>query len=595
VTNGNGGNGSGVVMSSGPGGSPPAGYAPGPPPQYPGEPEREGLTLRDYVAVITRRWWIIVLVVVVATASAYYFSYRQPKQYSADATIIYKQQLDLANPLNGSSTDAVGLDREMASINDLLASPKMQTRTRANLADARVSTSAKYTVTAEQHANATGANGVASTSNVVVFTGDSTSPALAAAGANAAAHAFVDWNAQLQVDQISKAIPVLEGQLADYQTPASKLSTDYIMLKQRLQDLQILKATAKGNYQILAPASVPLEPYAPNPLRSAILGLGVGLFAGIGLAFLLEQFDTRVRKPDDIAAALHQPILGRIPRISSKLLGDSALVTMRHPEGPVAEAFRMVRTNLEFMAVDNEIRSMLVTSCMKGEGKSVAVANLAISMALAGKKVVVVDADMRRPRQHKLFGLENERGLSTVATGRDDLMKSMVRVDVSPVQDGVGAAKAAANGADFSAWAHGPEALSRIYVLPSGPIPPNPGEIVASRRFQAIIESLESEADLVIVDTPAMLAVGDTSTIAGAVDGAIFLVDLKRIKKPQLYTAADQLFRLPVKMLGAVVRMYGTRSSHYYYSPNYYYRYSYAEDGQKQKEKRRQAKPSALQ
>ena len=142
MTNGNGGNGNGVVMSSGPGGlsgpggRPPAGYAQGPPPPFGGEPEREGLTLRDYLAVISRRWWIIALVVVVATASAYYFANRQPKQYSASATIIYKQQLDLANPLNSGYTDTMGIDREMASINDLLASPDMQTRTDAILAEA---------------------------------------------------------------------------------------------------------------------------------------------------------------------------------------------------------------------------------------------------------------------------------------------------------------------------------------------------------------------------------------------------------------------------------------------------------------------------
>ena len=584
---------SGVVMASGPGGPPPADHAPGPP-QYSGEPEREGLTLRDYLAVIWRRKWVIALVMVVATSSAYYYSSRQAKRYQAHSTIIYKQQLDLSNPLNSTSTYAYGLDREMASINDLLAGPDLKKRSSILLKNEKVDTSVGYKVTAAQQQTDSGSGSTSTSgSNVVVFTGDSNSAVLAAAGANAAAQAFVDWNRRLQRDQISQAIPVIEGQLAEYQTSASKQTTDYIMLKQRLQDLQILQATATGNYQILAPASVPAEPYAPNPLRSAILGFGVGLFVGIGLAFLLEQFDTRVRRPDDVAAILRQPILGRLPRISSRLLGESALITMRHPEGHIAEAFRMVRTNLEFMAVDNDIGSLLVTSCMKGEGKSVAVANLAISMALAGKKVVVVDADMRRPRQHKLFGIENARGLSTVTTGRTELMESMVRVDVSPVRDGAGAAKAGANGADFAAWVRGPEASSRLYVLPSGPIPPNPGEIVASKRFQSVIESLEAEADLVIIDTPAMLAVGDTSTIAARVDGVVFLVDLKSSKKPQLYTAADQLFRLPTKMLGTIVRMNGKRGSrYYYYSPYYYYQYSYLEDGQKQMERRRRGKPA---
>lgn len=123
----------------------------------------------------------------------------------------------------------------------------------------------------------------------------------------------------------------------------------------------------------------------------------------------------------------------------------------------------------------------------------------------------------------------------------------------------------------------------QVYVLPSGPIPPNPGEIIASRRFNAILEQLCDEADLVLVDSPAVLAVGDTSAIAARVDGLVFLVDLHEIKKPQLLTAGDQLARLPVKILGVVVRLYGSRGGRYYYSPSY----SYSDDSSRQRDRRR--------
>jgi Mrp family chromosome partitioning ATPase/capsular polysaccharide biosynthesis protein len=575
--NGNGHGGVGFYAASGPGyGAPGA----APPPGYGAEPEPEGMTLRDYLGVLWRRKWIVLLVVAVATVSAYVFSARQTSMYSAEATIIYKQQLDLSNPLNTAGTSTVNLDREIASIGDLLAGPNLQQRIASILEQSDTDVSAEYTLEASPQESTSGST-TAQATNVVVFTGDSSDPDLAAAAANAAAEAYVAWNADFQKTLISKAIPVIEDQLSEYKSEASKLSTDYIMLKQRLQDLQILKGTATGNYQELAPAVPPAEPYAPNPLRSAILGFGVGLFAGIGLAFLLEQFDTRVRRPDELAALLRQPILGRVPRISRKLLGESALVALSHPDGQVAEAFRMVRTNLDFMAVDGDVKSIVLTSCMKGEGKSVTVSNLAVSMAMAGKKIIVVDADLRRPRQHSYFGLPNEKGVSTVATGKHTLAESLVRIDVQqPVN---GEAKV-----DFKDWAAGTDARSALYVLPSGPIPPNPGEIVASRRFDAILEELCTEADLVLVDSPAMLAVGDTSAIAARVDGLVFLADLQEIKRPQLTTAGDQLARLPVKMLGIVVRMNATRGGHYYYSP-YYYRYSYAEDGTKVKDRRRRA------
>jgi Mrp family chromosome partitioning ATPase/capsular polysaccharide biosynthesis protein len=546
-------------------------------PGYPAEPEREGLTLRDYVDVLWRRKWVILLVVVVATASAYFFSARQTKQYAATATMFYKQQIDIANPLTGGNTDSYSLDREMTTIGDVMVGPEIQRRATAVLEGANVDMAAGYSVAAAQQKSTAG--GATSSSNVVVVTGDSPDAKLAAAAANAYIAAYIAWDAEQYRNQIERAIPVLQEQLAKYTGDAAKLTSDYVLLKQRLQDLQILKATADGSYRALTPATVPSAPYAPNPLRSAILGFAVGLFAGIGLAFLLEQFDTRVRKTEEVATILRQPILGRVPRIPKYELAESSLVALLHPDGREAEAFRLVRTNLEFMAVDGDIRTLVLTSAMQGDGKSVTVANLAISMAMAGKKVILVDADMRRPRQAKMFGLENEVGLSTVLAGKHRVREALVRVEVAPAQEG-SAAK------DFEAWAGGSEALSRLYVLPSGPIPPNPGEMAASKRFATVLETLKAEADLVLVDSPAMLAVGDTPALAASVDGMVFLVDMDTAKRPQLYTAAEQLMRLPTKMLGVVLRT-RHQQGRYYYSSYNYYGYSYTEDGSRVKDRRR--------
>src|SRR5665647_638990 len=304
----------------------------------------------------------------------------------------------------------------------------------------------------------------------------------------------------------------------------------------------------------------------PKPLRSAILGFGVGLFAAIGLAFLLEQFDTRLRHADEAARILRRPILGRIPRISKKLLGESAVVALTQPDGHPAEAFRLLRTNLEFMRVDEDVKSLLVTSSVQGEGKSVCVANLAVTLAMGGKKVFIVDADLRRPRQHQYFGLGNAVGVSTVVTGQTSLDDALHKVRLEPVTG--------ANEVDFKTWAGGSESLSRIYVLTSGPLPPNPGEIVSSRRFAAVIETLAEEADVVLVDSPAMLAVGDTAALASLVDGLVFLVDMQRAKRPMLQQAADQLVRLPCRSLGIVLRVDGAKSGGGYYSSYRYYEYA---------------------
>ena len=548
-------------------------YVPaGPPAGAPDQLEPEGLTLRDYLAVLWRRKWIILLVIVVATTGAYFYSARQAKQYETAASLIYEKSVSVDDPLSEGYTDTYALDREMSAITDILASPEMQERAGAILEEQGVDDSAGYAVSSS--AQTSDGGNASSGSNVVLISATSEDPELAAAAANAYGEAYVTWREERQQKQIQKAADAVEAQLREYPKAAQE-TADYLMLKQRLQDLVISKATATGNYRVLVEASVPTAPFAPDPWRAAILGLGVGLFAGIGLAFLLEQFDTRLRRTDEIAATLRVPILGRIPRIARKEIHENILVTLAHPDGHAAEAFRMVRTNLDFLNVDADIQSLVVTSCVQGEGKSVAVANLAVSMALAGKKVIVVDGDLRRPRQHQYFGLRNEVGLSTVTTGQTNLAQSLQAVEVA----GAGPGEAAA---DFAGWARGADACQHLYVLTSGPLPPNPGEIVAARRFTATMERLQREADLVIVDSPAMLPVGDASAIASSVDGLVFLVDMHLVKRPQLAQAADQLRRLPCRLLGTVVRGDEHAGGRYAY---YGAEYSYAQgaDGGKSK------------
>ncbi len=520
----------------------------------------EGLTLRDYLDVLWRRKWIILLVVVVATASAFYFSYRQPKLYEAYADLIYEKPLDISNPLTGQGyTDPNERALELRSVGSVLASPDMESRAKAR---AQGEGRRRDGLRGQRRPRARRRCRLrCDVRQCRAHHRDQPGPGAAAAAANAFAGAYISWRKERTQLQITTGIDALREELSGFEG-AAKQSTEYLVLAQRLQDLKLLEATATGNFRVLVPATVPETPVSPKPLRSAILGFGVGLFAAIGLAFLLEQFDTRLRHADDAARILRLPILGRIPRISKKLLGESAVVALSHPDGHPAEAFRLLRTNLEFMRVDEDVRSLLVTSSVQGEGKSVCVANLAVTLAMGGKKVFVVDADLRRPRQQAYFGLDNHEGVSTVVTGQTSLDEALQKVYLDPVTG--------ANDVDFKTWARGSESLSRVYVLTSGPLPPNPGEIVSSKRFAAVIETLTEEADVVIVDSPAMLAVGDTPALASMVDGLVFLVDMHVAKRPMLQQAADQLMRLPCRILGIVLRVDGAKSGGYYSTYRYY-------------------------
>ena len=334
------------------------------------------------------------------------------------------------------------------------------------------------------------------------------------------------------------------------------------MLQQRLQDLQILKSTATGNFRVLVPAVEPASPVSPKPVRNALLGVAVGLIAGIALALLLEQFDTRLRRAEDVARVIGQPIIGRVPRISRKLLGENAVVALAEPHSQAAEAFRLIRTNLDFMRVDGGVRSLLVTSCAQGEGKSVTVANLAASMALAGKDVIVVDGDLRRPRQHTYFGLRNTVGVSTVVTDQSPLAPALQEVQLSD------------ESGDGLVWKGGGGSRGRLRVLTSGPIPPNPGEIVSSKRFGALVQALSDDVDLVLVDSPAMLAVGDTAAMSARINGLVFLVDMRVVRRPMLLQASDQLSKLPSRPLGIVLRSDESSAGRYAA-----YHYHYADSG----------------
>jgi succinoglycan biosynthesis transport protein ExoP len=525
-------------------------------------PPLEGMTLRDYLAVLWRWKWLIVLVVVAATGTAYYFSARQTPQYSATASLIYEKPLDVSNPLSAGSNyiDPNQQQLDVQSVGTIVTSPDMTGRVE-KLVGPNVINAAEYSVSAS--AAQPGTN--SSYTNVATISVTSSDPQQAARIANAYATAFIAWRKQTQQQQVRQAERVIQSKMNTFLSPASRGSSDYLMLEQRLRDLQILEATVTGDFRLVTPAEPPTEPFAPRPKRAAVLGFGVGLFAAIGLAFLLEQLNTRIRDYRETSELLRMPVIGRIPSLPKRYLGPESLAVVQHPDGRAAEAFRMLRGNLEFVNVDGTSKSILVTSCKQGEGKSLTVANLGAALALAGKRVIVVDGDLRRPQMHKYFSLPNEAGLSTVLSGQTTLADSLQAVALAPETMHGG------NGA-------GPQAPAptqgMLLVLTSGTLPPNPGELIASKKFGILLEHLRTEADVVLVDSPAIMAVGDAAALAAAVDGLVMLVNIEQVRRPTLREVADVLDPLPCRKLGIIVaREHLGSNESYRYA---YYRYQRA-------------------
>ena len=518
------------------------------------------MTLRDYLNVVWHRKWLIIAIVVVATASAYFLAARKTPQYSATASLLYEQPIDVTNPLVGSSAwiDPTLQALDVQSISTVVDSPDIYQRVVKAVGQPMLDV-APYSVSGSAVTD-TSNNGTGG-SNVAQVTVVSSDPKQAAALANAYALAFVQRRKDHQQEQIKEGEAALEKRLKA--TPTG--TTEYYYLQQTLGGLAISYSTVTGDFSMVTPATPPSAPFAPRPLRSAVLGFGVGLFAAIGLAFLLEQLNTRLRDYREVAEILQLPIVGRIPTIPKKYFTEHGVAVVDHPGSRTAEAFRMLRGNLEFVNVDEDVRSLLVTSCHQGEGKSLTVANLAATLALAGKRVIVIDGDLRRPQIHHYFDLPNEAGLSTVLSGQDTLDHALQKVVLEPVASGGDA------GAPTSAAGSTRGVLA---VLAAGPETPAPGELIASKKFASLMELMKTRADMVLVDSPAIMAVGDAGALATTVDGMLVLVDIQAIRKPVLAEVRDVIEPMPCRKVGViVVREKLQASESYRYA---YYRYQRA-------------------
>jgi polysaccharide biosynthesis transport protein len=516
------------------------------------------VTLRDYALVIWLRKWLVAVVIIACPLTAFLVSNSKTRVYTATALLTYQQPADIANPLSSnSSTDVNSLNLQVQSVVNTINSPALSSRARDTLG-AGGSEVRGFTVTASILPPDSSAG--STVSDVVAVTAESTRPALAAAAANAYAQAVIDLRVESEQARLRAAQDAITAQMKLFPTKDSKLSTDYLLLAQRLRDLQVAEATTTGDFKVIQPATTPDSPSAPKPFQSAAVGFGVGLFAGIALAFVAGQFDTRVRSHREVGEILNLPGLGRVPHVSHRLLREGPLVTLSEPTGPVSEALRMLRSNLDWSRIDHDWRSLLITSTTKAEGKTFTLCNLAVTLALAGKKVVVVDADLRDPRVHTAFSLPNGNGLTSVIQGSMKLPEALKAFPLGGFNEG--SVRVSRNGVASPSTSQS----GSLLVLTSGPLPPNPGEIVASHRLATTIKDLsELDADYVLIDSPPVLSVGDAGALASSVDCVLFVANIEQVRRPALEDGREALDSLPCRKLGLVVVGERLEPANYYH------------------------------
>lgn len=315
--------------------------------------------------------------------------------------------------------------------------------------------------------------------------------------------------------------------------------------------INTLEGAAEGKQSpvklsVVTPASAPPAPSAPNTRLNIAMGMIVGLALGMAATVLRTILDTRVRGESDVRRATQAPILGGISFDNDAM--RKPLLTQVLAQSPRAESFRQIRTNLQFAHVSHESKAVLVTSSLPGEGKTTTATNLAIALAQAGQSVVLVDADLRRPRVDDYLGLDRNAGLTTALIGAARLEDLVQR------------------------WGE-----NDLFVLTSGQIPPNPSELLGSAPMKALIKSLESKFDAVIIDAPPLLPVTDAAVLAQQVGGVVLVVGSSRVKLNDLQKSIAALDMVDADVLGVVMNLLPVKGPDAYA----YTYYTYKEDTNK--------------
>ena len=497
---------------------------------------RRAATLQDYAALVRRHKWLMTLVVVIVVGASLLLSLTQQTMHESESEVLLSRQ-NLAAQLTGTPQDP--------TVN---AQVERFSETQAQLA--RVPLVVKRVLGSEQTSDAA-AQRFLQRSNVkaqqnadlLLFSYRAPTRAEARRLVTRYAEEFIRYRRELDTAALSRARREVRARIAELRQrkdASSKLITNLVDKDQQLSTLQTLQTS---NAFLIRPADK-TQQVQPRPLRNTVLALVLGLILGLGAVFLREALDTRVRSGEELAAAIGLPLLGFLPAPPRKLEREGQLVALADPHGVNAEAFRVLRVNVDFARLERNAKTIVVTSAVQGEGKSVTAANLAITLARGGQRVTLIDLDLRRPRIASLFDLHGP-GVTNVALDQVDLDDAIVQVPLD-LQD---QARFGGNGRQDG----GMDGGGGLRVLTAGTRTALPAEFLGTRRLAEILAECASHADTVIIDSPPILRVGDAMALSPKVDALLFLARLDVVRRPMLPEVRRLLEASPVAKLGVVV------------------------------------------
>jgi succinoglycan biosynthesis transport protein ExoP len=492
-------------------------------------------TSRAYLQVLRHRKWWVSVIAALGLAGSLAFALTAHKQYSAAAQLLVQQSFD---PNAGALQEQPVTQTDVETELQLVTSAPVQQAVRQRLGNAPAVSASEIGQT-----------------NVIAITATSRLPSQAALVANLYATDFVQYRQSVADHSLATAeaqlrsqISSLEQQLSSVQgasnsAAASALLNQEAVLKEQLAQMQVSGAIDTGDVALVTPAQTPISPSSPKPVQDALLGLAAGLVLGLMAAFLRESLDDRLPSKEAAEYAGGAPVLAMTPLVTSwRRSKKPLLVTVGDPTSPAAESYRSLRTSLQFARQGQALRSLVVTSPGVNEGKTATTANLGVVFAQAGERVVLVSGDLRRPRIETFFGLDDQAGLTSVLVGQRTLEETLLPVP----------------------------GFGRLTLLPAGPVPPNPAELLNSPQAKEIFARLRHHFDLVLIDSSPLLPVTDAAILSRHADATLLIAAAGQTRSGDLQRAAEKLGQVSATIVGVVLNKV-TKQTGYAYGYGYGY------------------------
>ena len=520
----------------------------------------EKIELRDFIRPLLRSWWLILLSTAIAAGTSYWYMGQQPQRYQSRTSIMIGGTIQNPNPngyefylaqqLMQTYVDLINRESvrqptmEVLGLNALppysaraVPSTQLMEVVVTDVDPVRTQIVAKALIDQLIVVSPAGNQDIGRTEFINQELDDLEA-------------SIIETKEEIALRQDELATLFSARQIADTRNQISALQTKLASLQTNFTNL--LSTTQEGAVNALSVIEPPLlgEPVRSNIKLNILLAAAVGFVLAAGGAYLLEYLDDSIKNSDDVQKVMDVAALGAVPVFQGDEKGHE-LVMLTKSQSPPAEAFRVLRTNLQFAAVARELDTLMITSPAPGEGKSTIAANLALAMAQSGRRVILVDADLHRPRQHRVFKLVNNIGLTTALLGDVAHIDRYLQRTLSPT----------------------------LRVLTTGPLPPNPAELLGSQRMRDMLNAVQSQADMVLIDCPPATAVADTAVLASQADGVLMILHTGKTRREMAKRALAALEQVEANVVGAVLNRMPTRGSGYYYYYHYkYYRQYYRRD-----------------